>query len=459
MPSGNKRSHISTLLGRLDPAPNDAGHGSADTWTCRMLIPGEGRGPLSLCDYQMPTGQSQDMKIRNETWIRRLDFFALAVWLGLGLWLGIAAFVLYGMDFRGYYAAAHVLLTGGNPYDYRQVAPVLLQVTGEMGNNPYYYPPWFAWLFLPLTALPFQIARAVWMAFNFVIWNLGLWNLGRIFEWPLEGWRRYVLYALATFSFAWITWRYEQAGILLFAILVAAILAIQNEQWNRAGFWLALLLIKPNVTAILAAGLCLWLMRRRQWRPVLVMTLCLGILLTISTLLTPDWYKPFFQPGFGQGLTAVLDGPDKVVALRINTTLPDWLKALGVGGRWSLPIYAGMALIGGIVFFGTIWHSRSFLQVTTVSLLTSYALTPYAMQYDNPALVIVVFWALSLCALSRLRMWVAVCLAGFVFSVIFWQQNIAWAYWMVVGLIVLALWARLSEKYYSGGRAGISSNS
>jgi hypothetical protein len=402
------------------------------------------------------TTQNRD---QDHHWARRVDFFALASWLSLGVWLAVISFLLYGVDFRGYYAAAQVLLSGGNPYDYHQVAPVLLRITGEMGNNPYYYPPWFAWLFTPLVLLPFQIARAVWMGFNLVVWNLGLWNLGKIVKWPARGWRLYALYGLATFSLAWITWRYEQAGILIFAILVALIVAVEKERWTWAGFWMALLLIKPNITLIVVIGLSLWLIRRHQWRPVLTMVLWLGILLAVSTWITPDWYQPFFEEGFGQGLTVVLDGPENVVALRINTTLPDWLGTLGVASQLRAPIYGLAAAAGIIVFLIIIWYSQSFLQVMSISLLVSYALTPYAMQYDNPALVIVVFWALAVCSRSPMGTRVAILLAGFVFSVIFWQQNISWAYWMVVGSVALGAWAIVTEKRYSKERAGISSNS
>ncbi len=400
------------------------------------------------------------MNKAENTWTKRFDFFALASWLILGLWLAVAAFVFYGMDFRGYYAAARVLLAGGNPYDYHQVASVLLKVTGEMGNNPYYYPPWFAWLFLPLVALPFQIARMVWMAFNVVMWNLGLWHLGRLFKWPPEGWQRYLLYLLATFSFAWITWRYEQAGILIFVLLVAVIEAVEKRRWGWTGFLMALLLIKPNVTLIVVAALGLWLIRRHQWQPVVVMIFCLGALLAVSTWITPDWYKPFGQEGFGQGLTVALDGPNKVVAIRINTTFLDWLRTLGIAHAWRVPIYV-VALIAGIVlFFIMIWRSPSVLQLVSISLLISYALTPYAMQYDNPSLVIVVFWALSSCAFSSKAMRLGILLAAFTFSVIFWQQNISWAYWIVVGCIALAVWAVFSRKRYSNELvAGISSNS
>ena len=395
---------------------------------------------------ELETLKDQD---RNDTWVKRFDFFALAAWLILSVWLAGISLVLYGVDFRGYYAAARVLLAGGNPYDYHQVAPVLLEITGEMGNNPYYYPPWFAWLFIPLVKLPFQIARAVWMAFNLVIWNFGLWKLTEIFNWPPRGWRRYLLYSLATFSFAWITWRYDQAGILIFVILVAVIKTIDDRQWSWAGFWMALSLIKPNITMIVVIGLNLWLIRGKQWRPVLIMMLWLTFLLVISTWITPNWYKPFFGEDFGQGLTAVLDGPDRVVALRINTTMLDWLETLGVQQQLQLPIY-GLAVAAGIVIFSlTVWYSQSILEVISVSLLVSYALTPYAMQYDNPSLIIVIFWALSICSLSPRGLWAGLLLAGFVFSVIFWQKNISWAYWMVIGSIALGIWAMVLKKHYS----------
>jgi hypothetical protein len=125
-----------------------------------------------------------------------------------------------------------------------------------------------------------------------------------------------------------------------------------------------------------------------------------------------------------------------------------------------MAIYA-VALFVGIILFGVaVWRSRSVLQLVAISLLISYALTPYAMQYDNPSLVIVVFWALSTCASSGKALRLGILLAAFIFSVIFWQQNISWAYWIVVGCAALAAWAAIAQKNYSTElAAGISSNS
>lgn len=381
------------------------------------------------------------MPNENEKWTSRLDFSMLCAWLILGLVLAIISYIQYGMDFRGYYAATRVLLDGGNPYDYAQVSQVLFEVTGSLGNNPYYYPPWFAWIFIPLIVLPFNIARAIWMAVNFGLWNFALVRLNRALGWSLKGWRLYSLFTFVTFSFAWITWRYEQAGILVFVILVEAVLSIQTEKWTRAGFWLALLLIKPNVTLLIVGGVALWLVRNNQWRPILTAFLVLAGLFAISTAITPDWYQPFFKDGFGVGLTSVLDGPDRVVAYRINSTFPDWLTTFGVPRQIRYAFYNVILIVGFILFTVMVWKSDSLLRAVSISVLASLALTPYALQYDYPPLVIPFFWALWQSISTTGERKFAFFLAGFVLSVIFWQQNISWAYWMVVGSILLCVWA------------------
>lgn len=399
------------------------------------------------------------MRTEKTRWTDRLDFAMLSVWLLMSLLLAMIAFSWFGQDFRGYYAAARVLIAGGNPYDYHQVAPVLLELTGEMGNNPYYYPPWFAWLFVPFLSLPFQVARAAWMILNVILWSIGIWQLGRIIGWPPMGWKRYALFTLTTFSFAWITWRYEQAGILVFVICIALILSIQKQNWIWSGVWLALLLIKPNITLLVVAGISVWLLRNGQWRPVLVMFLTLVLLLSISTIITPDWFQPFTEEGFGRGLTVALDGPDQVVALRINTTFLDWLKVLGVGAGWRASLYGIAIGLAAFLFFWTVYRSRSLLEVISVLLLISHSITPYALQYDYPPLVIALFWGLSRLASSPRALAIGLALAGFVFTVIFWQQNISWAYWMVVGLMALVISAVARNRNYSDERSGIARSS
>lgn len=112
-------------------------------------------------------------------WERLVDFTALCAWIITSTTMAVIAYSSYGMDLRGYYAAAHVLLSGGNLYDYSLVASVLLDLTGRA-----------------ITLFIIHLART--------------------------------------------TWKFEQTGILLLAITVETLFAFRKQQWNPMGLYLAL---------------------------------------------------------------------------------------------------------------------------------------------------------------------------------------------------------------------------
>ena len=153
-----------------------------------------------------------------------LSFFVV-----ISLALAVLAFVYGGVDFGVYYAAGRVVLQGGNPYDYQQLAGQIISSAGKI-NNPYYYAPWFTWVMLPLALLPFVVARIVWAVINFFLWNWGLFNLNKLVEWPQIGWRRWGMYLLVTFVFAWATWGSEQVGILIFFSFYNFASFVQEQQ-------------------------------------------------------------------------------------------------------------------------------------------------------------------------------------------------------------------------------------
>lgn len=377
------------------------------------------------------------MNFRTAKWTKRIDFFFLSAWLITSFGAALISLLWFGVDFRGYYVAAQVLLAGGNPYDYRQVATVLLKVTGEMGNNPYYYPPWFAWLFIPLAKLPFQIARTIWMLFNLMVWNVSVFQLSKLIHWPADGWKRYAIFIVSTLTFAWITLRYEQAGILVLGLFVALIFSLENKKWSQSGIWLALLLVKLNITLIVVAGISLWLLRKDQWRPILVMIVTTLALLAISTLVTPNWFKPLFESGFGSGLTVTLDGPEKLGDVRITTTMLDWLAYLGVQSRLRAILYGIFIPVAILIYFLVILRSHSLLEIIGLFILISCAITPYALQYDYPPLVITLLWVLSLPKPTPTATRISALLAGFIFYASMWDPSIASRYWMIIGLSAL----------------------
>jgi len=374
-------------------------------------------------------------------WKKVMDFSALGAWLFLCLFLTYATFKESGLDFRGYYAAARVLASGGNPYDYHQVAAVLLSVTGHMGNNPFYYPPWFGWCFTSISWLPFQTARAIWLIFNIAVWILSLWQLSRLLDWPEPGLRRWLMFLLATSVFAGITLPNEQIGLLLFALFVAFISAVRSKQWNASGVWLALLLMKPNITLIPVIAVATWLARRGTWRPAVVMCLVLAALLLATTLATPDWYKPFSQPGFDSGLFYTQDGPNHIIARRNNAILLNWLEVLRFPAAMRTTMYAIVIIAGVLSCIYSVWKSQSLIKVLSVSLLASYAITPYAVQYDYPPLAIIWFMAgASSFKTTNSQRWMYI-ISILAATIVNCERPISNGYWILIAFCCLELLA------------------
>jgi hypothetical protein len=363
-----------------------------------------------LAEHSIPQTIPQGQLHPPTPWARRLDFAACCAWLlGSTLMAGMAL-LGPGQDFRGYYAAARVVLAHGNPYDYQTLAPMLLSVTGALGNNPYFYAPWFAWLVIPIAWLPFPVARGMWMLFNLLVWDYSLWRLGGLFSWPKRNGQRWLLYLVATLSFAWFTWRCEQASVLLLGVLVAMVTALRQKRWIWVSIWLALFLIKPSITLLPALAILLWLVRRRTWQPVVgTGAITAGLLLAFSVV-TPGWYLSLLKPGFGEGLFDRMDGPGNV---------------------------------GLIILARLIWKSASLLPVVVTSLLVSFGVTPYAFQYDYALLALVFIWGLAISEYGQGR-WAILAgaaIAIFVVSVPIWERPISDGYWMVIGLAALAIWS------------------
>lgn len=377
-----------------------------------------------------------------------LNFAALSSWLIGGLFIATTAGLFFGQDFRGYYAATKVFLDGGNPYNYHVVSDYLFNITGWIGNNPYYYAPWFAWLIVPFALLPYELARYVWIFFNLALWNYSIYHLCILFDWPKVGWRRWLFFIISTFVFAWITLRYEQTGILLFALFVGGLIAIRKNNCILAGITLSLLLIKPNVTLLPVMAITIWLMRNHRWKPVISMIIVTIGLLFTSFVITPEWYKSLFEPGFGQGLMNVLDGPGQIVKIRINTTLIDWLTMFGIKSSTTHLVNFLLLLIGIMILGSIVWKSNSITEVAVFAILINFAITPYALQYDFPPLTIALLWALALVPFGR-RKWfqaISLIIVIFITSVIFWERPISDGYWIIIGLITLTSLNRLNLR-------------
>ncbi len=80
-------------------------------------------------------------------------------------------------DFHAYYGAASALRAGLNPYD----AAAVSVHTGRPAELPYLYPPATLALFAPLSRLPVETARLVWLGIKTSLLILLLWLWRRFF--------------------------------------------------------------------------------------------------------------------------------------------------------------------------------------------------------------------------------------------------------------------------------------
>jgi hypothetical protein len=370
---------------------------------------------------------------RYERW---LDAAGLSLLVTTALVAVYAAYRWFGQDFRGYYGAARLVLHGGNPYDYGQLAPVLSELDGRAGNNPFYYAPWWALLFTPLAALiPYQAARAVWLALNLLLGYGTLALSQQVLGWRLRGGGRWLVYWSALALVGWMCLRYEQSSIFLAALLAILLCALRSRREWLAGLTLAFLLTKPNVTFLPAAVIMAIFWYRGHRRALMWAGLSLAAFLLISTLAIPGWYEPILRGNLPNGLTQVLDGPQQVVGIRINTTLIDWLKGFGlptswIWGVWSAVVLASLGLLA--------WAWRQKVETTylvALAVTLGLVITPYALQYDYALLTLSLVWVYwKLPQVSTWQKGIGLAILAFLFSVLFWEGPISDGYWLVLGM-------------------------
>jgi hypothetical protein len=372
-------------------------------------------------------------------WRRLYDFAALTALILFLLYIWIEVYVWHGVDFRGYYAAARVALDGGDPYDYRIVSQVLLEMTGDMGNNPYYYPPWFCLAMMPFVLLPFQTGRVVWIGLNVLLFWFGSQLAFDVLDWQIRGWRRWLVILSAAYLLFWLSMRSEQLGTALFFLAVLSLWGYRRRKPWLAGITLALLCTKPNVTWLLVPCLGVFYLKYQRNAAWWAVGTLLG-LLVVSTIVFPGWYLHLTEPGFGAGLTIELDGPDRVRSGRLNTVLRDWLKPWAVD-EWLYWAIWGSLVVGSAAAMWLAWRNvRDAPYWVSLSAAVGLLVTFYALQYDYPPLILALFWSWhALPKAPKVARWVAGTILAFVLSVPLWEHPVYEGYWILLGVLATLL--------------------
>ena len=286
-----------------------------------------------------------------------------------------------------YWSAAKLLASGQSPYDIEEQTRVQRQFgwdkegpgLGIYDFLPYYYPPWFGFLWVSFLPLGFTAAKVAWFFLNVE----GILVSGYLLKDVVPGVSRWMSVLLAAlFVFSLVCVLLGQTAILIF-LLAALAWRLLDAGWDRsAGVALAWLTIKPQLTAVLLLALVLRLALQRRWNALGAFFLTLAALALVSTFVVPSW------------LFEMLQAPQKTPSPTeyypwIGNTWFLMLKTLGVEGwpLWTLYLAVALPFLGAVIR-AALSPAQSTLDLVAVGLQAAFFVAPYARHYDFPVLLI-----------------------------------------------------------------------
>lgn len=327
---------------------------------------------------------------------QRLTYAFLA---GGALWLGWLLSVLLGpgyvdlagqpigTDYVQFYAAGQTLLWGESPrlYDLEFQSQVEQSIIGPdlASYHAFITPPFFAWLFVPLAALPYSVSFAAWSVLGlFLLW-------GSVYLLNPESSTRPFLWALTWFPvFASVS--FGQNALLSLFLLTSTYALWQRDRRFLAGLTLGLLLYKPQLT--LGLGL-LWLLRWREDGPALAGFAVSGLgLAALSFGLLPDasWAYVAFVRDVLPDLPAWQEFP----IWHLHTVRGFWRMLLPFNTVADVLAWL-FAAVGIFAFWNLVVKNRLEKPLAfAAAICLTFWITPHAMIYDWAVLLIpvVLFW-------------------------------------------------------------------
>jgi len=167
-----------------------------------------------------------------------------------------------GADFSMFYVAGQVVLDGAGEQLYEQAEhqrrlQQLFPAIDPSFALPYRYPPFVATLMIPLAALPYALAYAVFLVLSCAAWWTAARQLVSACPELQDAWQRSLRWAILGWPVALETLVGGQASMFALLIAVSVYVLLRHKRVVLAGAILALAAYKPNVLALLALG-CLF---------------------------------------------------------------------------------------------------------------------------------------------------------------------------------------------------------
>jgi glycosyl transferase family 87 len=296
----------------------------------------------------------------------------------------------YLMDPHYFWLGSRILAQGGDPYDAATWDAAVRASFAQFGAAlpppwpaEFRYPLWTAIAVLPLAALSLQAATAVWQLLLITGTVAGATLALRASGSPTRTLPLFLTLVLASQPFLFTVIVGQFGGVLLFAIGAYAFAAGSGRQ-VASGLALAMLALKPHVTAVLVPLAVGEIVVRRRWRAFAAAAGIVVALVAASLALRPTWPLEWI---------ALLTGP---AAPGNGANLIGVLATFGVDRVWVLvAIVLAIAAAAGLLAMSP----RAPIDVVAVGACASFLVTPYSGSHDH--LILAAAWARTLAVAMR----------------------------------------------------------
>ena len=291
-----------------------------------------------------------------------------------------------GRDFANLWTGGRAALTGdyGALFDAdRHTRELARLLHPDLVRHYWSYPPTAFWLGLPLAALPYAAALALWTLAGLAAIAWTLMRAG-------PSWRA-TAYLVLIFASppGVIALLFGQTALLTTAALIAG-LTLAGTRPRLAGALLGLMVIKPHLGLVVPLALA----ARRQWPAFIATAGCALAYLaaTVAAFGLEPWrlFVDVTLPQQAQLLGVVTE------AMNLNISPFMLVRALGFEQAPALAVHGAIALLGLAAAF-SIMRSNPSPEVRLVAFsLATLIASPYVLAYE----LVLVFTALALWALT-----------------------------------------------------------
>ncbi|PKM39371.1 MAG: hypothetical protein CVV04_10210 [Firmicutes bacterium HGW-Firmicutes-9] len=276
------------------------------------------------------------------------------------------------VDFGLFYAAGKMTLAGNvaqifDVQAHHAMTELVLNLTLPY-FLPWLYPPFFLFVIVPLTMLPFDVALIVWLALTLEFMIVAARRM-------LPSHKK-LAFLLVGFPGVFLNLRWGQNGFLSTALLGLSI-AFMETSPVLSGVMVGLLAYKPQL-AILPFFV---LLIKKNWKAILsaFSTVISASILSLLIFGKEVWIG-FFQSLFHT--SSYLMETSKEVTSSIQPTLLTTLIDLGIDSRISLAVQMIVALCAVAVVSWAFLRSKRLTLKGIMLVLGMPLIIPYFMQYD-----------------------------------------------------------------------------